>query len=266
MKPPPLKSKWLQMRPAIVLDRPPASVSSSIGGNGLLYRASRSPQELRRARRRPSRARAARRRPMRRTYGQRSRIRLARVNSPVRVLPMITPVLRARQPLAVGEAGVGQRPGRGVERQPVGQVGGPVGAAGDLDNRTRSNSKPSITAALRRVEPVGCGRVGRPVVRQAHPLVRAAAGRRGARRARSPTAPRDCRRPGIGRPCRRWRSPGSRGHRPCSRDGLWLGHGATAPAEFRCCRRLRPKCGDPPAEAAARRRRSRWRRTGCRRR
>src|SRR3954470_4119851 len=28
--PPPLRSKWLQIRPAIVLDRPPARVSSSI--------------------------------------------------------------------------------------------------------------------------------------------------------------------------------------------------------------------------------------------
>src|SRR3954452_11983488 len=40
--PPPLRSKWLQMRPAMVLDSPPASVSSSTAGNGFLYVASKS--------------------------------------------------------------------------------------------------------------------------------------------------------------------------------------------------------------------------------
>ncbi len=39
----------------------------------------------------------------------------------------------SRQPLGVGEAGVGERLGRHFQGQPVGEVGGPVGAAGHLE-------------------------------------------------------------------------------------------------------------------------------------
>src|SRR6266540_1846236 len=115
----------------MVLARPPARVSSSMAGNGLLYVASRSSRNA--ASRSPSQPWAASAAPtVRRTYGHRQR--------------------------------------RRVERQPVREVGGAVRAAGDLvphpvelvalDDR-----------GVAGVEPVRGVRVGVPVVRQPHPFV-----------------------------------------------------------------------------------------------
>ncbi len=74
------------------------------------------------------------------------------------------------QPVATGEPGVDERPGGGVERQPVGQVGGSVGASSDLEMHP-VEVEALDHGGVAAIEPVGCGRVRRPVVRQAHALV-----------------------------------------------------------------------------------------------
>ena len=159
---------------------------------------------------------------VRRTYGQRSRIMLARANSPVRVLPTTTPV-RSRAAPPPREAGVGQRRRRDVQGEPVRQVGRPVGAAGDLVARPgRTRSPRSRRRCGRRSGP------GRSGPGRSSPLkgIRSSGSRRKARRPARTFSHSSCGewRPGSGRPCRRqrfwsWFSTflGPRRRRRCSR-------------------------------------------------
>jgi hypothetical protein len=89
--PPPWKSNALQIRPAIVFESPPASVSSVTGAKTDLKHCSIvDANALRRSAGSPLRFAASIK--ARRTKGQRRRIVLDRVCSPVNVLPRITPV------------------------------------------------------------------------------------------------------------------------------------------------------------------------------
>ncbi len=93
----------------------------------------------------------------RRVYGQRSRSVLARENSPVSVFPRYTPVdSRGR---SVGQAGIGQRLVRDVQRQPVRQVRRAVSVAGDVEARAIE----FVALDQRRLH--GIGAVGRVAVR-----------------------------------------------------------------------------------------------------
>ena len=144
--PPPPRSKWLQTRPAIVLERLPARLSSFVAGNGLLYASSSSarnpassppPQPF-------ARSRSA---TTRRTYGQRSRIRWARVVSPVRVLPTIAAVRSRGRPSPPGKpASASAWSATSSASQWVRSVDRYVLPA--TMNRTRSNWYPSMTAAM----------------------------------------------------------------------------------------------------------------------
>jgi hypothetical protein len=85
---------------------------------------------------------------VRRTNGQRSRIRLALANSPVRLLPMITEVLaRGRPSPSAKPASARARAAVSSASQCVMSVVRYVLPA--ILYFTRSNSKPSMTAALR---------------------------------------------------------------------------------------------------------------------
>src|SRR5579863_5099265 len=144
VKHPPLKSNWLQIRPAMVLDKPPARVSSSTGGKELLYLVSisaRKPASLSSSQPISFSAEPS----VRRTYGQRSRIRLALVNSPVRLLPTMTQVPVLGSPSPSGKpASASARAAVSSASQCVMSVVRNVLPA--ILYFTRSNSNPSMTA------------------------------------------------------------------------------------------------------------------------
>ena len=157
------------MRPAIVFASPPARVSSSIGGNGALYCDSRSRRNAPvSSSGQPLAASAAA--TVRRTYGQRSRMMLARANSPVRLLPRTTPVPRRGRPSASGNPASASATAADVQGQPVRHVGGPVRAARDLVLHPVELEVTQYRGAGR-VEPVRRLRIRGPVVGVVHPLV-----------------------------------------------------------------------------------------------